>query len=73
MNVNINSIIYKNINLFMKSKGIKQKELSDKLEINQSVLSNKFRRLKNYDSTITLKTISEIARALEVEPWELLK
>ncbi|MGL5621266.1 helix-turn-helix domain-containing protein [Cetobacterium sp.] len=73
MNENINLIMYKNIKLFMKNKKIKQKELGEKLEIKQSVLSNKLRRLRNPETTITLKTIAEFAHGLGVEPWELLK
>ncbi|MGL5639030.1 MAG: helix-turn-helix domain-containing protein [Cetobacterium sp.] len=68
MNGNINLILYRNIKLFMENKNIKQKELGEKLGVNQSVLSNKLRRLKNPETTITLKTVAEFAHGLGIEP-----
>jgi len=55
-----------NIKAIMKSKGIKQINLSNKTGIHAG-------RLLTGDCNMTLTTINKIARFLEIEPNELLK
>lgn len=64
--------VLKNIKKKMKAKKKTQLELANILKLAPSTLNSKFSRL-NQGKTINLDSLYEIAQALEVEPWELLK
>ena len=51
-----------------KSKGITQQELADKIGISQGHVA----RLESGASEMTISQISQFAKALGVEPWEIL-
>ncbi|MEG2587767.1 MAG: helix-turn-helix transcriptional regulator [Cetobacterium sp.] len=67
-----NKKIIENINIVLKKNKMSQKDLSQKLALGTSAISTKFGRIKS-GGTMTIESLVKIARALEVEPWELLK
>lgn len=70
--MNYNKKIITNIHSILKKNKMTLKELSEKLNLGNSALSTKFGRVGN-GGTMTIKSLIEIAKALNVEPWELLK
>lgn len=61
--------IGKNIVRLREQKGLKQKELAYRMDIDDGSL----RRIESGRTNPTLKIIYRIAKALEIEPWEVLK
>lgn len=64
--------VLKNIKKQLKNKKITQLELANSLNIAPSTLSGKIARLKA-GNTIELESLYNIAKALQVDPAELLK
>lgn len=69
---NFNKIIHKNIKKCMSEKSINLKKISENLGETSPNVCKKMKQLELGNSITTL-TLCEIAQALEVEPWELLK
>ena len=67
-----NQKLLRNIERISKEKSINQKELTERLGLGKSALSTKYGRIKK-GKTLTVESLCEIAKGLDVEPWELLK
>lgn len=65
----LEKILAKNIKIFRSIKNLTQKELADKIGMHSTYLSN----LENAKYSTNLRTVQEIAQALEIEPIMLLK
>lgn len=61
--------IGKNIVRLREQKGLKQKELAYRMDIDDGSL----RRIESGRTNPTLKIIYRVVKALEIEPWEVLK
>ncbi|MGB0870963.1 MAG: helix-turn-helix domain-containing protein [Flavobacteriales bacterium] len=61
--------VCENIVRIRKNKDMKQKTLADKMDMDDGSL----RRIESGRTNPTLKIIYRVAKALDVEPWEILK
>lgn len=72
----LNQILADNLALHMEKKGLKQMALAKKCGVGQTTISlylSPDRRKPGKAGSAKLTEVEMLARALEVEPWELLR
>lgn len=67
--MNLNKIVAMNIRAFRKHHNLTQKELAERVNITMCHLNDIEHSRKN----VSLRTLEQIAKKLDVEPYQLLK